>query len=130
MKSIWIPAAALAVAGCTVQEPVGPSAEARLAAELEGLVPEEPVSCVSLRQLGGNKSIGEGVILFEGIGSTVYVNRPPAGCPVIRPGRALRVRTTTSNLCVGEIVSVWDPVSGTDFGSCGLGEFVPYRRPD
>ena len=76
--------AALAAAGCTDTRPVEMSAEAqsRLAAELGDRVAGQPQSCVQMRDLGGNRSFGEGVILFTGTtGGTVYVNRPPEAAP-------------------------------------------------
>ena len=53
--------AALLVAGCMMEEEPGLSAEAqsRLAAELEGYVPDGPaVSCVRSADLQGNRSMG------------------------------------------------------------------------
>jgi hypothetical protein len=32
-----------------------------------------------------------------------------------------------SQLCRGDIVTVFDPISGVEFGGCSLGEFTPYR---
>ena len=88
-----------------------------------------PQSCVNMTLLRGNKSYGEGVIVFEGTtNSVVYVNRPPNGCPELTWSRALRTRTTTSQLCRNDIVTVFDPTSGMQYGGCGLGDFVPYRR--
>ena len=86
-------------------------------------------SCVSQRLLRGNKTYGEGVIVFEGTtNSIVYVNRPPSACPELKWSRALRTRTTTSQLCSNDIVTVIDPNGGITYGSCALGDFVPYRR--
>jgi hypothetical protein len=60
---------ALLAAGCTAErEPVEMSAAAqsRLAAELNGRVAGPPQSCVSQRGLRGNRSAGEGAIIFDG----------------------------------------------------------------
>ena len=121
--------AALA-AGCAMSGAAGPSpeVEADLARALEGRVAREPVSCVRLADLGGNRSVGEDAIIFEGNGRRLYVNRPVGGCPSLEFGRALRVRSSTGQLCRGDIVSVFDPTTGTDYGGCGLGEFTPYDR--
>jgi hypothetical protein len=127
--SILLASACLA-AGCTNDEPVETTARdvSRLEAELRGFAPAgPPVSCVSLRDLQGNRSIGEGAIVFDGIGRK-WVNRPPAGCPSLDFGRTLRVRTSSSQLCRNDIVTVFDPVSGSEHGGCGLGDFEPYRR--
>ena len=121
----------LAIAGCTAEEEVGSTAAApspALAAELAGRTAGDPVPCVSQRDLRGNRSASDGAILFEGPGDIVYVNRPPGGCPTLNSGRTLVTRTTSSRLCRGDIVTVVDPVSGIEFGACGLGDFVPYRR--
>jgi hypothetical protein len=120
----------LLVAGCTAEPPAAASESdaARLAAALEGRTAGPPVSCVNQQSLRGNRSIGEGAILFDGPGGTIYVNRPPAGCPRIDAGRTLVTRTTTGQLCRGDIVNVVDVPSGTEYGSCGLGDFVPYNR--
>ena len=130
MKLFLTLAAAGLAAGCMTQEPVELSAEteAELAAELAGRTAGEPVACVSQRDLRGNRSIGEGVILFDAIGSTVYVNRPPAGCPSLEAHRAISVRTTSTRLCRGDLARVFDPTSGVEYGGCSLGDFVPYRR--
>ena len=131
MNRIVILSLAALTAGCTAQEPVELTADAQtqLTEELRGRTAGVTTNCVSQRDLGGNRSVGESVLLFEGrTSSVIYVNRPPAGCPKLDSGRALRTRTPTTQLCSGDIVSVFDPVSGTEYGSCGLGEFTPYRR--
>jgi hypothetical protein len=124
--------AALAV-GCTAAAD-GPTelsanAQTRLADELRGRVAGPTVSCVSQRDLRGNRSVGEEAIVFNGrTANIVYVNRPPAGCPQLKAGRALITRTTSTQLCRGDIATVLDTASGIEFGSCGLGDFTPYRR--
>ncbi len=103
--------------------------EAGLAAALSGRIAGPPQDCVSQDDLGGNRSYGRRVVLFGGrTDDVVYVNRPAAGCPDLDVGRALKTRTTTTQLCRGDIVTVFDPVSGIEYGSCGLGKFTPYRR--
>jgi hypothetical protein len=127
---ILIASACLAV-GCTTDEPVDMAAndEAKLAAQLNGYEPAgPPVSCVRMRDLQGNKSAGEGAIVFDGIGGKKWVNRPAGGCPTLEFGRALRTRTSGANLCRGDIATVFDPVSHSEYGGCGLGDFEPYKR--
>ncbi len=102
--------------------------DAKLDKALRGFEQSGPAqSCVNHRDLGGNKSVGD-AILFSGKGGRVYVNRPAGGCANINLGRALVTRTTSTQLCRGDIASVVDPVSGANYGGCGLGEFVPYKR--
>jgi hypothetical protein len=103
--------------------------EAKLAAALSGRIAGPAQDCVDERDLGGSESYGGRVILFRGpTDDVVYVNRPPAGCPGLDSGRALRVRTPAARLCRGDIATVFDPVSGADLGGCSLGEFTAYRR--
>ena len=119
------------IAGCMDQRPVEMSAQAQteLAAAIAGRTAAPAQNCVSTRDLGGNRSAGEGAIIFDGMSrNVIYVNRPPAGCPEIRSGDALRTRTTSTQLCAGDIAEVFDPVSGFSRGACGLGQFTPYRR--
>ena len=123
-------AAAGLVAGCMEREPVELTAEAQaeLARELDGRVAGDPVACVEQRDIRGNRSVGEGVILFDGPSNIVYVNRPAAGCPSLDYGRALVTRTISTRICRGDLARVFDPTSGIEYGGCSLGDFVPYRR--
>jgi hypothetical protein len=103
--------------------------ETRLDAALRGRIAGRAQDCVNERDLGGSESYGGRVILFRSpTDDVVYVNRPPTGCPGLDSGRALRVRTPAARLCRGDIATVFDSVSGTDLGSCSLGEFTPFRR--
>jgi hypothetical protein len=132
MKKIIALSAAALTAGCMAEPPMEMSAQAQsmLTAELDGRVQAgPPQSCVSQLNLGGNRSVGEGAIIFgDRNDNLVYVNRPRAGCPELDSGRALKTRTPSTRLCAGDIVEVFDPVNGFSYGSCGLGEFTPYRR--
>lgn len=131
MRYLILLASACLAAGCTRDEPVETTARdlSRMEAELKGYEPAgPPVSCVNMRDLQGNRSIGEGALVFDGPPGRKWINRPPAGCPSLEFGRALRVRTSSSQLCRNEIVTVLDPVSGSEYGGCGLGDFEPYRR--
>ena len=131
MRLFLLLASACLAAGCTSHDPVETAAddEARLAAQLAGYEPAgPPVSCVNMRDLHGNRSAGEAAIVFDGPGGRKWVNRPAGGCPSLEFGRALRTRTTSARLCRHDIATVFDPVSRTEYGGCGLGDFEPYRR--
>ena len=134
MKTILaLSLAALAAASCAPADPVASTERAErdameLAEALRGRTAGAPVSCVDQRTLSGNRSAGEGAIIFDGPGDLIYVNRPPAGCPDLSFDRALVTRTISGRLCRGDIVTVVDPLNGTQYGGCGLGDFVPYRR--
>jgi len=138
MKTIIMLFAAIIAAGCVNSGGAKASASAQAkAAEDEGALSEAlagriagpPQDCVDQADLGGNKSYGRGVILFgDRANEVIYVNRPMGGCSDLNAGRALQTQTTTTKLCRGDIVTVFDPVSGMQFGGCTLGEFTPYRR--
>jgi len=119
------------VAGCAMEEPVersGPVPDA-VAEALQGRTPGPPMACVSQRGLRNTRAIA-GAILFEGPGDVIYVNHGPGGCQALAFGRAIRTRNPTGQLCSGDIVTAFEPVSGVEYGGCSLGEFVPYRRTD
>lgn len=104
--------------------------EAKLARKLRGHEQVgPPMACVDLAMLRSNTLIGGTAIVFQGRNSkTLYVSRPEGGCPILRMGRALKTDSAGSRLCRGNLVAVWDPVSGVDYGSCPLGDFTAYRR--
>jgi hypothetical protein len=133
MKPVYSIILATALAGsigfAAVTEGPTERARARAARIMEGRAALDPIVCVGQRQLRGNQSLDEGRILFGGVSDrTVYVNSPPAGCPSLDNGRILITHTTGSQLCRGDIVTVRDPSGGPEVGSCGLGDFTPYRR--
>ena len=131
MKHILILSAAVLTAGCMAQEPVELSerTQTKLAKELAGRVAGPPQSCVNYRDLRGNRSAGDGAIVFDTRDrDLIYVNRPPGGCPELGLSRALVTRSPTSQLCAGHIADVVDVSSNTSWGGCSLGEFTPYRR--
>ncbi|MFN3943659.1 MAG: hypothetical protein ACK4K7_01860 [Allosphingosinicella sp.] len=132
MKHLLTAAAAAALtAGCAMYAPAEPTPEAqnRLAEALQGRTAAgPPQNCVRAADLRGNRSVDERTIIFDGVAGTVYVNQPRDGCPLIGPSRAIRTRTTGTQLCAGDIVSVFDPQTGMEYGSCALGEFTTYRR--
>jgi hypothetical protein len=137
MKVFFVLLAAALVVGCThssQQEATGTQTqsaktEADLAAALSGRVAGQAQDCVSERDLGENKAYGKDVIVFKGrTDEVVYVNRLLSPCPGLEFGRAIAFTTPQTRICRGDLVNVFDPVTGVQFGGCGLGEFTPYRR--
>ncbi|HEY0149436.1 MAG TPA: hypothetical protein VGB70_10580 [Allosphingosinicella sp.] len=132
MKHIIALAALGLAAGCAAstddRAELRADTDVRLAAELSNYRQSGNTrSCVPLRNLGGNRSVGEGAVVF-GSGSRIWVNRPRDGCPLLRDDRTLILRTTSSQICSGDIVSVVDAQSGIHYGSCALGDFTPLER--
>ena len=133
MKQALIIILAGLVAGCTTGEAaeVARESDAQVDEALAGRVAGDPQACVEMRRIRGSRSFGDDAILFEGsTRDVVYLNRPAGGCTGLGMGRSFRTRTISSSLCRGDIVTAFDPVSGAEFGGCGLGDFVPYRRTD
>lgn len=130
MKLLFAVSLAALTTACVVGEPVdlSPEDQGELSAALRGRVAGPPLNCVPQRNLRGSRSIGEGAILFQGNNGMAYVNRPRSGCPIITQSKALITQTPSTQLCQGDIVNVVDPVANFSFGSCALGEFIPYRR--
>lgn len=133
MKAMMMAAAGAAtlLAGCMVDEDVEAMAQAdsRLAADLEGYAVAGPaVGCVRMSDLQGNRTSGADAIIFTGSNGRLWVNRTRGSCPSLDSGRALRFRTTTTQLCSGDIAAVFDPTTGVEYGGCSLGDFTPYRR--
>ena len=126
---LLVPLAALAACTAAADEvETSPADQAALTEALAGRTAGDPVACVRSQELRGNRSVGERMILFDGPGNTVYVNRTRSSCPRIQPWNALRWQSTQTAMCAGEIVRVFDPTTGVELGACGLGEFTPYRR--
>ena len=101
---------------------------AELDEALAGRTAGEPRSCVRSQDVRNTRSAGRDTILFDGPGNTVYVNRTSGSCPRIQPWHAVRHRTISSSLCSGELIRIFDPQTGVEYGGCSLGEFTPYRR--
>jgi len=134
--AILLGAAALAV-GCASERMDVSAAEsavmnvadgAELEEALEGRTAGEPRNCVRSQDVRNSRSAGRDTILFDGPGNTVYVNRTSGSCPRIQPWHAIRHRTISTSLCSGELIRVFDPQTGVEYGGCSLGAFVPWRR--
>ncbi len=135
-KKFWIPGAAALIA-CTAFAAAQPIDTSGFSAKekkefdklLENRTPGKPIDCVNVRDLGADQTFGENLVVFRGKtnASPVLVNRPPAGCS-FRPSAAIKFRIPSSRLCRGDIIEVVDLGSRIPYGSCSLGDFVPYAR--
>ena len=122
----------LAVGSCTAAPPGPPSAyavqqQARLAALTAGKVPGRPVSCLPTYRRNDMVVIDDNTIVFRDGSRRVYVNHMNGGCSGLDYGHnALVTRTTSSELCRGDIAQVLDTSARITIGSCVFGDFVPY----
>ena len=124
--------ATIALAACAVSRdgpmPADPEGDARLSEALAGRTAGDPRNCVRSQEVRNARGAGPNVILFDGPGDLVYVNRARGSCPKIESWHAISRRSISTNMCTGELIRVFDPNSGIEYGGCSLGEFVPWRR--
>ncbi len=137
MRCLILPMTALAAAtaACTPtpMETARAAASAatqqeKLAKELAGLVPGKPVNCISQFQSQQVSSYGP-TILYKVSGSLIYRSETAGGCGSIGRGDILVTRTSSGQLCSGDIARTINAASRFPTGSCSFGDFVPYRKP-
>ena len=123
-------AAALLIgaAGASAQAPDGTPLTPKVAKALAGRIAGKPQSCISLRDARSSQIVDETAIIYEISRKRWMVNFPAGGCASLRPNRALVTVTPSTQQCRGDIARVIDPPAPIEYGSCGLGDFVPYTR--
>jgi hypothetical protein len=107
------------------------SAEQRLATELAGLVPGEPVDCLPLAptQSYSTKGFGD-VLVYRASNRLKYRNDAGPGCSGVgRNDDILVTVSPTGRLCRGDFARTVDRSSRINTGGCALGAFIPYKRP-
>ena len=107
-----------AIAGCTPT----PAEQARIDQR-------QPTQCIGQYQTRQVTAYGP-TIVYTLSPRLKYVSETQGGCETIgQRGRndILVTRTTTGQLCAGDIAQTVDRVSGFFTGSCSFGPFVPYR---
>jgi len=93
---------------------------------LAGRTAGKPATCIQQNFIDDSE-IFDGAILYRMKSGPDYLNRP-SQCSQLRPDRGLVSRTPSTSICSGDIVQIVDFTSHFNYGSCGLGEFVPYPR--
>ncbi len=93
---------------------------------LAGRSAGKPISCIQQQLIDSSQIFDSGAILYRMKGGPDYLNDPH--CPSLKQDRSIASRTPSTSLCSGDILHVFEPVSGMDYGSCPLNEFVPYAR--
>ena len=88
------------------------------------------VNCVTIRNIRDTKVIDDRTIDFHMSGNQVFRNTLPNSCPQLGFQQAFAYRTSTSELCSVDIITVIVQGSGSMRGaSCGLGKFTPISLP-
>lgn len=101
--------------------------EAELARALQGRVAGEPVQCIDLHRIRSSRIITDTAIIYDA-GNVLYVNRPENGANQLNQWDTMVTRTSTSQLCNVDTVTMVDQASRSFTGVVFLGDFVPYRR--
>jgi len=101
--------------------------EAELARAIQGRVAGAPVQCIDLHRVRSSRIITDTAIIYDA-GSVIYVNRPDNGADQLNQWDTMVTRTSTSQLCNVDTVTMVDQASHSFTGVVFLGDFVPYRR--
>ena len=130
--SLLFATGAVALLGSASAEQVtrSPKAQQELAKALAGRVAGKPMNCINdFRSQIRMTVIDDHTLLFRNHG-VVYVQNPPGGCANIsnKTNALTTRRSSTNQLCAGDINQVVQPSSGIFRGSCAFGPFVPYRK--
>jgi len=120
--------AATGVAAAPAQAPEAAALTPKVAEVLAGWTAGKPVSCVRLRDVRSTQIVDQSAIIYKLSNKRWLVNFPAGGCASLRPDRTLVTSTPSTSLCRGDIARVIDPPTPIEYGSCGLGDFVPYTR--
>jgi len=100
-----------------------------LAKATEGKVAGKPVSCVPILRGQNLRAIGDHTLIYEASKKRVYRNDLQGACHGLSWGDTLVMDLHGSQYCSGDIARVVNLPSGSQSGSCTLGDFVPYDAP-
>ncbi|QOT72780.1 hypothetical protein H5V43_06620 [Sphingobium fuliginis] len=94
------------------------------------LVPAgKPVDCVQLNAIRSTEVRDDRTIDFIMNGNKVYRNILPMSCPSLGFERRFLYKTSLSQLCSVDIITVLYQTGGLQRGpSCGLGKFQPMQK--
>ena len=102
---------------------------AKLAGALSGRVPGPAQRCITKFRTTKVRPIDDATILYDQ-GSTIFVQKPPGGCPGLTNGNyALETRSTNDQMCAGDANDLVNLQTGLHGPVCIFGEFVPYTKP-
>jgi hypothetical protein len=129
MKRIaWAAVPLLALAALGATSAVATPAKKDLAGVLAGRTAGKPVSCIDQKTIDSSKIVDNAIIYRMKFGPW-YVNKPDKGrCTLLQPERQLITRTTGTQLCRLDSVTISDLTAGIQYGACTLGDFVPYTK--
>jgi hypothetical protein len=101
--------------------------EAELAKVIKGRVAGKPVRCLPLRGNDQVEVYGGTAIVYRGVGSTLFVNRPDGADMLHRDDIPVQ-RVFGAQVCRGDQVRLVDRLTRQPRSFVRLAEFVPYRK--
>lgn len=125
MRKPLLPLAALALLPALA---IAATPEQRLATALRGLEPAGPAQRCLYLPTDDARIIDSNSFVFRS-GSRAWVNHPLGGCSAATPSATLVLNEPEGHPCRGDIVRLADLSTHSTYGSCALGDFLPYRRP-
>ncbi len=87
----------------------------------------KPVSCVQLTNIRSTSVHSDSVIDFHMNNRKVYRNTLPMSCPSLGFEERFLYKTSTSQLCSVDIITVLQSPGLSQGPSCGLGQFQPVK---
>ena len=87
----------------------------------------DAVNCVPLRNIQSTRVYGDSVIDFHMSGGKVYRNVLPNSCPSLGFEERFLYKTSLSELCSVDIITVLTSPGLSPGASCGLGKFQPVK---
>jgi hypothetical protein len=119
---------ALAALPAVAADRTSAKGEADLVKLLGDRVAGKPVNCISLRNSRSSHVIDGTALVYEGVGGTLYVNRPASGADSLRRDDILLTKTFSDQLCNLDTVQLISQGSHFEHGFVSLAQFVPYTR--
>lgn len=123
----------LLTASCSAEVATAPVRDARSQARLDvllgGKVAGATRSCISRRDAQQQEIVDANTIIYRTSNDRVIRGDHSPACVGMDRSSTLIRRSTSSDICSGEIFLVRDAGSGFDRGSCVYGEFTEYRTP-
>ncbi|MGE0408012.1 MAG: DUF6491 family protein [Amphiplicatus sp.] len=130
MKGAMLASAiAISAVACATAAPRNDMSE-EAAKKLAGFEPTgEKVNCLGLQRVDQIDPLSENMFLIRSGADDYYLNEVSGRCSGADSNfNRLQYKTSLSQLCRGEIITVVDNSSGFTVGSCGLGDFERLRR--
>ena len=118
-KLMFIASLALLAGATATARPLKPEQEAKIKPA------GKPVSCVQLTNIRETRVRDDRTIDFYMNGNKVYRNRLPHSCPSLGFEEKFLYKTSLSQLCNVDIITVLTGPGVSRGASCGLGEFQP-----